>query len=84
MDQMTDLLKHRPAGHRAAALDLAEAARQAIDAGAKVLVCDPATVAAHNIEGAARRFAEASAKQKRRIRPGARAAVSAACRRPKS
>ncbi|NUB24294.1 hypothetical protein [Azospirillum brasilense] len=84
MDQMTDLLKHRPAGHRATALELAEAAQQAIDAGAKVLVCDPVTVAVHNIEGAARRFAEASAKQKRRIRPSARAAVSAACRRPKS
>lgn len=83
MDMLTDLLKHRPAGHRASALELAEPTRQAIDRGATVKRLEPQEIASHNIEGAARRFAEASRKQKRRMTLNTRAEISASSRRPK-
>ncbi|MBP2290759.1 hypothetical protein [Azospirillum rugosum] len=84
MDLLSDLYAKRPAGHRASALELAELARQAIDAGAKVTRLEPQELVARNREVAARRFALASARQKGRMTLNTRAEISASSRRPKS
>lgn len=67
MDPITLLTSHRPLGHRAAALDMAEQVRQAVAAGAKVTRYTPPELRAANDEAAAQRVADARARYKRRF-----------------
>lgn len=80
IDPVTLLTSHRPLGARAVALDMAEQARLAVAAGAKVTRYTPPELSAHH-EELARKFAERSARAKARIRPSTRAACATAGRR---